>query len=270
MNIALFTIDSLRFDAAQEANTPFLYQLMHHYQREPKGWFKVGAQGTYTLPAHISMFQAGILPSTNDPDAPPLYNRNKLGFFKPILSWNRKAGAPLYPTPDADNIIVGFEKLGYRTVGVGGVSWFDTRFQTSGTLWTNYFKEFVWRREFGEKIPNGFENQIDLARELMAKQDERPLFFFMNVSSTHQPYRGLPPSVESQAKCLDYVDSHLERLVSLLPKPLHLIIVGDHGDCFGEDGLWGHSFYHPKVMEVPMVSLEVGFDIEKLETWCGG
>jgi hypothetical protein len=26
----------------------------------------------------------------------------------------------------------------------------------------------------------------------------------------------------------------------------------DHGECFGEEGFYGHSFYHPKVFEVPM------------------
>ena len=31
-----------------------------------------------------------------------------------------------------------------------------------------------------------------------------------------------------------------------------VVMCGDHGDCLGENGLWGHGFYHPKVMEVPM------------------
>lgn len=239
---------------------------MHYHQRDPKGWYKVGAHGTYTLPAHISMFHAGMLPSINDPTAPPLYNRNKLSLFKATLNWTRNKAA-LYPTPEADNLIVGFQQLGYRTIGIGGVHWFDDRFQTSRALWTDYFKEFFWSPDFSEENPNGFENQIALSREVLTDRDERPLFFFMNVASTHAPYRGLPRRVESQARCLEYIDLHLERLVSLLPKPLHLVIVGDHGDCFGEEGMWGHGFYHPKVMEVPMLSLELGFDVTQLDTW---
>ena len=27
---------------------------------------------------------------------------------------------------------------------------------------------------------------------------------------------------------------------------------GDHGECFGEDGYWGHGINHPKVFEVPL------------------
>jgi arylsulfatase A-like enzyme len=35
-----------------------------------------------------------------------------------------------------------------------------------------------------------------------------------------------------------------------------VVMCGDHGDCFGEEGLYGHGFYHPKVMQVPMAIFE--------------
>lgn len=44
------------------------------------------------------------------------------------------------------------------------------------------------------------------------------------------------------------------------PRPLHVLMVGDHGETFGEDGLYGHGFYHPKVMEVPFTSLMISSD----------
>jgi arylsulfatase A-like enzyme len=44
---------------------------------------------------------------------------------------------------------------------------------------------------------------------------------------------------------LDTVDS--------VGRPTLVVICGDHGECFGEDEHWGHGFYHPKVMEVPMI-----------------
>jgi arylsulfatase A-like enzyme len=49
----------------------------------------------------------------------------------------------------------------------------------------------------------------------------------------------------------------LPELIEALPRPLWLVIMADHGDCMGEDGLWGHSFYHPKVMEIPMTVLKI-------------
>ena len=36
----------------------------------------------------------------------------------------------------------------------------------------------------------------------------------------------------------------------------YIIIASDHGECFGEDGLWGHSFYHEKIMTVPIIKIE--------------
>jgi hypothetical protein len=39
-----------------------------------------------------------------------------------------------------------------------------------------------------------------------------------------------------------------------LPKPVHVFILADHGECFGEEGLWGHSFYHSKIIEVPFTN----------------
>jgi hypothetical protein len=265
-SIAIITLDALRFDTALEAKTPNIEKLMQKYQRDPKGWVKVGAQGTYTMTAHLSMFHAGIFPCVNEETALPLYNRRKLSLFKATLSWTRSNNA-LYPTPEADNIVRGFQILGYRTLGIGGVHWFDSGFQTSGNLWSRYFEEFYWRPQFGEDTPNSFELQIELAQRVLSRHDRRPLFFFLNVSATHSPYRGLEPSIASQAKCLEYVDGHLPSLLSYLPQPLHLILLSDHGDCFGEDGFWGHGFYHPRIMEIPMVSLEIEFDIADLPTW---
>jgi arylsulfatase len=31
-----------------------------------------------------------------------------------------------------------------------------------------------------------------------------------------------------------------------------VIVTADHGECFGEDGYWGHGVNHPKVFEVPL------------------
>ncbi len=109
--------------------------------------------------------------------------------------------------------------MGYRTLGIGGVHWFDSRFQTSGPIWKSYFDEFYWRCEFDEFTVDAFERQTTLARSLLAKPDDRPLFFFQNIASTHMPYRSNEASPVGQAKCLEYVDSHLAKLVDALPKP---------------------------------------------------
>jgi Sulfatase len=258
-NIAVITLDSLRYDAAVAANTPFIKGLMTQWQENFTGWVKAGANATYTLPAHLSLFHAGILPCDNSPDVPPPYNRDKLKVFRATLSWQRQRSNVVFPTPEAPNIVKGFSRMGYRTLGIGGVHWFDTRYQTSGPIWKTYFDEFHWRPDFDEFTVDAFERQVVLARRLLSKPDDRPLFFFLNIASTHMPYRGNDANPAGQAKCLEYVDSHLAGLVDALPKPLFLVLMADHGDCMGEDGLWGHGLYHPKVMEIPMAILRIGY-----------
>src|SRR5262249_5798703 len=60
----LITWDSCRYDAYERARTPVLDQ----YADVRRGW----AMATYTLPAHVAMFQ-GFLPHVASPE--PLYNR---------------------------------------------------------------------------------------------------------------------------------------------------------------------------------------------------
>jgi hypothetical protein len=39
-----------------------------------------------------------------------------------------------------------------------------------------------------------------------------------------------------------------------------VVICAAHGDCWGEDGLWEYGFYHPKVLEVPLIVRLAGED----------
>jgi arylsulfatase A-like enzyme len=55
--------------------------------------------------------------------------------------------------------------------------------------------------------------------------------------------------------CLEYLDGVIGGVIDwLLTRRLPTIVCfcADHGDCFGEDGCYGHAFYHPKVMEIPL------------------
>jgi len=251
MNIGIITIDSLRWDTTRKAKTPNLEKLFRAYGQK---WVKVYAQATYTLPAHVAIFEDGHFPSNELDDVPQIYTRRKkFRIFKSELSWNKKRRV-LYPTPPADNIVKGFSKLGYWTVGVGGVHWFDSRFPTSNFWCPRYFDEFYWAPEFGEEYPDAFERQIGIIKTLSLER-EKKVFFFLNISSTHRPCRG-DNSVRGQAKALEYVDKHIMQVINLVSKPVHWFILSDHGTCFKKsDGANHHGFYHPKVMEIPMVSL---------------
>ena len=55
-----------------------------------------------------------------------------------------------------------------------------------------------------------------------------------------------------QMEAAAFLDSRLPRLFSDLPGDTIVILCADHGECFGEDGYWGHGVNHPRVLEVPL------------------
>lgn len=256
VHVAVITLDSLRFDAAVLARTPGFDTLFRHFSRE-RSWVRVYSQGTYTLPSHLSMLHFGKFPGDRSLPFPYDGGATRAIFQMPVR-WNRAKPA-FFSLPEAENVVRGFARLGYRTLGIGGVSWFDESFQSSALWSRDYFAEFHWRPELHSEDPAGFAHQVQLAADLLARgTPDRPLFFFLNVAATHAPFCGHGRSVAGQARALEEVDRHIDGLLGLLPRPCLVILVGDHGECFGEDGLWGHGFYHPKVMEVPMIVLELG------------
>ena len=42
-------------------------------------------------------------------------------------------------------------------------------------------------------------------------------------------------------------------LVGVTLSPCHTIVCADHGDCWGEDGLWEHGISHPCTLTVPLL-----------------
>ncbi len=56
---------------------------------------------------------------------------------------------------------------------------------------------------------------------------------------------------EKQRKNVEYLDSLFEKLYDIVPKNTHIMVMADHGECFGEDGYFGHGpIVHDKVFEV--------------------
>ena len=55
-----------------------------------------------------------------------------------------------------------------------------------------------------------------------------------------------------QVEAIEYLDGQLGALFRALPDNTVVVVCGDHGECFGEDGYWGHGVHHAKVYEVPL------------------
>jgi len=242
INIAIIVLDSLRYDYAIEANTPNLDKLGPFKKAYSCGWF--------TLPVHFALFHSGFTPRSKTPGA--YYYKDRRFFTLQNIRTEGKGSEgikSLYVLPDENNFVKSLESIGYKTVGVGGVSWFDTRCQLSREVWKQFFSDGIyWQTNFEEHVETSFVNQIEFTSSLKLKQ-YNPLFFFMNVSATHMPY-----SFGDQRKALEHVDKYMPWLLDLLPKPMHLFIFADHGDCRGEGGLYGHKIYHPILMDVPILN----------------
>ncbi len=249
-NIAIITLDSLRFDVAIESYTPSFNKLIQKYQKEGDNWHEVYSQATYTLPSHVSMFTGGMFPCNRGSIAP--YDRRTSMF-----GYEFNDRTPLFEINKiATSVPNHFHTNGYQVIGIGGVKWFGKNTETTRKFWDYYFNEYYHEKHFNEMNSESFEHQIQLTSEKI--NSDKPLFYFLNVSSTHFPYRLNDRVIDSQRRALGYVDDHIDELIAVLPKPINVLICSDHGECFQkEDGCTGHGFYHPSVMKVPMCYLEI-------------
>lgn len=252
-SVLFVTLDSCRWDTFLAANTPCLDSIGN--------FVRAYSQGTYTYPSHMSMY-SGIFPDTREPL--PLLNRFKKNLFRigarptatPVQSYME------FPV-GTTSIIKGFEALGYSTFGCGALDWFKHPNLSSP------FQDFEY---------TGIDvlSQVRFMESRLQDIDTN-FFAFANIGETHEPYEfgGLivPPltsrtvmrafkdlgflkdEFDKQVAAIEYVDTQFRKLLELVTKASErtlVIVCGDHGECFGEDGLYGHGFYHPKVMEVPL------------------
>lgn len=281
VNILFITLDSCRYDSFLEADLPFIKKLGNTR--------KATAPGTYTLPSHMSYF-VGYLPSvTSEP-----FNEYYSSDVKQL--WRLESGRPrdiktVGLMLKGKTIIEGYKNIGFKTLGFGGVRWFNS------SLLQNHFDKFIYlgksdkcsvftfRKE--EEFPL---NHID---SIIQKVQGEKSFIFLNCPETHVPYDSgknidkhkLKKILERyskiwggkksksknidllnsdfeflkrcQIKSLESIDEKVRKLVSELPKPLKVIITSDHGECLGEDGNWGHGFIHETVYNVPLLISDI-------------
>jgi hypothetical protein len=108
----LVTWDTCRHDTFERARTPVL----DRHAAARRAW----AMATYTLPAHQAMFN-GFLPHVFEPL--PFYNRYVQQLWR--ISHRNVAAKPLVTFPEGTvNIVNGFRRRGYATLGVAASSGF--------------------------------------------------------------------------------------------------------------------------------------------------
>jgi hypothetical protein len=247
-DVLMVTLDALRYDVACEAmaagRTPNLEAFL------PDGrWQLRHTPGNFTYSAHQAFF-AGFLPTPVQPGRHP-----RLFALRFSGSVTTGDDTLVFDSPD---IVSGFAGLGYHTLCIGGVGFFNKE-NPLGNVLPGYFAESHWSRSFGVTDPDSTENQVALAERLLGDlPEEKRLFLFLNVSALHQPNCIFAPgakddSKETQSLALEYVDRHIPKLFMAMRKraPLLVLIFSDHGTAYGEGGFVGHRVSHETVWNVP-------------------
>ena len=254
-SVLFITLDSCRYDTLISADIPYI--------RAVGPVWRTMAPGNFTYSSHAAMFM-GFTPG----DA-----QSKESFVNPMVGKIFKMRGGGFSGPgkhrfvlDGENIIDGFKIRGYYCLGTGSLAWFDPK-RPTGKLLTRDFHDFyfpgnVW---FLEKQLNWISKKL--------KNNDGPVFLFLNIGETHFPYyfqgaswsRQINPCEPMagekndadecrfrQKACLEYIDSTVKSLLEVFQES-NTVISADHGDCWGEDNLWGHDMHHEKVLEVPLV-----------------
>jgi len=254
-SILFITLDSCRYDAFVEARAPNLKAL--------SSLCRARAPSHFTYGSHAAFFM-GFTPgdfSLREPYVNPKYGK----IFRMEGGGHPGASPPLV-TLAGRNIVDGLKKLGYRTLGTGAVNWFNPE-RPTGRVLSADFEHFAYAR--GPSL----ERQIAWIESTLGKSDPAaPAFVFLNVGETHVPYyyEGAPwdrsynpaqafgennDAVEArrrQIACIEWCDRTLEPLLARFADD-SVIACADHGDCWGEDGLWEHGVSHDKTLEVPLL-----------------
>lgn len=246
------TLDSCRYDAFLEADLPRLKSIGSVHRAIAPAYF--------TFPSHQAMF-VGYTPGDISSQE-PYVNPRRGQFFRMI------GPAPTRPHDfmllRGRNVIDALKRLGFLTLGTGAVGWFNPHTPTSRPLTRDFHRYFYPGNN------HSVHKQVAWAERQL--RGHRRVFLFINIGETHMPYyhQGAPwprqpnpagPNLEQndaaecrrrQTACLEFLDIQLAPLLDRF-RHANILICSDHGDAWGEDGHWGHSFYHPKVVEVPLV-----------------
>ncbi|MFG1925723.1 STM4013/SEN3800 family hydrolase [Cryptosporangium sp. NPDC048952] len=248
-DLLFVTFDTLRYDVAAElaaaGRTPNLANVLPGGQ-----WERRHTPASFTYAAHQAFF-AGFLPTPTTPGPHP---RRFAAAFPGSESTTDDTWVF-----DAPDLVTALRDVGYRTVCVGGVGFFNPE-SALGRVLPGLFAEAHWEPAFGVTNPACFEAQLDRIETVTAELDrDRPLFLFVNVAAVHQPNRHYVSgaghdSRETHAAALEYVDAHLPRLFDAVTgrnRSVAAILTSDHGTAYGEGGHTGHRVAHEVVWTVP-------------------
>jgi hypothetical protein len=252
-SVLFITLDSCRFDTFEGAQAPNMKSIAPLHQAQAPSYFTYGS--------HSAMF-VGFTPGlagSGQAFLDPKFGK----LFKIVGAGHPGKGIEGF-TLHGRNIVEGFSRLGYTTIGAAAMGWFDPTTVTGGHL-TDAFAHFIYTGGYD------LRRQLSFVEEKLAAA-AGPTFTFLNIGETHvpywhagaswspddnpcQPFQTVDRSAECRSRqtaCLEFVDWEIG---DLLARHLGgtIVVCGDHGDCWGEDGLWEHGIMHPMTTTVPLL-----------------
>lgn len=270
-NLVFITYDSCRFDSAAAAKAPNLARLGKLQKRY--------SYASWTAPAHFT-YLMGLVPHTSPPHvyASEVYKED-------FSKWGDRLGLEdlafetFLPQLSLPGML---KKHGYRTMARVSMPVLNPY-----TILNNAFDDY-------KLMPNhndfaGIVDEIDFNRDqptfwfcnlgethypYMLKESELP-----HISGLHGVAKGLARGEDGggrvsqemsvdefftekvmkrlhqqQITCVEYLDGLLGALIDKAPSDTWMMVMGDHGEAFGEEGYFGHGpVMHEKVFEVPFV-----------------
>jgi hypothetical protein len=259
-SVLFVTLDSCRYDTFALAAAPAMKAVgpLHRAQ----------APSHFTFGSHAAMF-AGFTPGVAGLQAP---------FLNPKFGKVFKLAGAAFPGKGTEayqlqgrNIIDGFNRLGYLTVGTGAAGWFDTDTETGRVLAADFARFWFAGDTYS------LRRQLAWLEAQLEGAADQPVFAFLNVGETHVPYyfEGAPWSPQDnpcrpfqtvdraddcrlrQRLACEWVDAELAPLLARF-EGATVILCADHGDCWGEDGLWEHGISHEMTLTVPLLMRVAG------------
>lgn len=260
-SVLLLSVDSCRYDtlaAAHRAGSiPNLAAIGPLHRAQAPSYFTFGSHAAFWMG-----FTPGVAGC-----AEPWLNPKAGKLFRMALAGHDGESNDAFQLQGA-NVIEGFRRRGYRTLGSGAADWFNTATET-GSVLAQPFDRFHFA---GNTWSLGAQLEW-LAAELAQVPAGQPVFLFLNIGETHVPYWhegagwerwpspcipfGGPTCSASESRrrqraCLEWVDRQLAPLLSLFSEA-SILACADHGDCWGEGGLWEHGISHPATLTVPLL-----------------
>lgn len=265
-------LDSCRWDALAAADLRCLAQLGPLERRH--------SYATWTAPSHYNLLM-GLLPfpSHGESEPPPATGAG-------LADWGPRLGLPELPAGFAAMLPALWLPEWLSRLGIEPHARVSMPVLNPATPLARGFVSY-------RQMPQ--HNDLHAILDDVELCADRPRFYLLNTGETHYPYAaagtGAPerphlPGVHgvfralSEGRPLDarsvpadqlaelqaaQVDaaralaSPLTRLLEQAPTGTRIIVTSDHGELFGEGGLFGHGpVAHPKVLEVPFVEGVVG------------